>query len=110
MNIVIVQSLENTPAKTNRKTKTIYISKVHFDKLDEVSQGLIINHEIGHVLLDTHNEQLCDDYAVQVLLKQGYSLNEILKAIVQTLGKKNTFYGRKMNILNALRVQAALNN
>lgn len=110
MKIVVVPHIKGTPARTNRKTGVIYISKSHFDKIDTISQLFIIYHEMAHYLFKTKDEELCDEFATQLLLKQGYRLKRIFHSINANLTNSNSHYARKVNILNLLRIHDFLNN
>ena len=110
MKIKLVPYIKGTPARTNRRTGIIYVSKFHFDKLDAICQQFIIFHEMAHYLFQTKDEQLCDEFATEMLLKNGVRLKKIFKSINSTLSNSNMHYGRKLNILNKLRIHDFIQN
>ncbi len=111
MKIVKVPHIKGTPARTNRKTGVIYISEWHFKRMkNEVFKKFVIYHEMAHFLFKTKNEQMCDEFATQVLLRQGVRMKKILHAITDTLSGSQSHYGRKVNILNLLRIKDYLDN
>ena len=102
--IITVEDLGNTPAKVNRLTGEMYISKRHFSKMPPIYRKFVLFHEEGHVKLNTTSEEAADNYAVDELIKRGYPLSEILKSLTKVLTFNNKeHYGRAMVVFNKLR-------
>ena len=110
MQIKEVPYIKGTPARTNRRTGVIYFSKWHFNKMNLIFKKFIMYHEIAHYLFQTKDEQLCDEFATQVLLKEGVRLKKILNSLTQNLSNSKNHHGRKLNILNQLRIYDYLEN
>ncbi len=110
MKVVVVPRIKGTPARVNRKTGVIYVSKWHFDQLDPVYQQFILNHEMAHYLFKSRDEEFCDEFAMQKMLQDGYNLTDILKSVTRTLKNTRSHYGRKLNVFNSLRIYDYLKN
>ncbi len=110
MKIIVVPKIQGTPARTNRRTGEIFISEWHFKKLDKVYQKFIVFHEMAHYLFQTKDEQFCDEFAVEMLLKEDYKIKKILKSVTTTLSNSNAHYGRKLNVFNLLRIHDFIDN
>jgi hypothetical protein len=80
----------DTPALARRKERKILVNKNVFPDLPEQQQRFIIEHESGHIHLNTSNENLVDQFASREMLGtvQG-SLKGSLKAISENLDIKN---------------------
>ncbi len=110
MKIIKVPYIEGTPARTNRKTGNIYVSMWHFNQLDEIYQKFIVYHEMAHFLFQTKDEEFCDEFAMNKMLREGYKLKDILHSVTRTLSNTKAHYGRKYNILQHLRIYDYLEN
>lgn len=73
-----------TPAMCLRSTATVFITP-EFLRLPKDYQRFIIAHEAGHITLDTHDEFLADDFAVDWCINDGGGLTNILFAMTKVL-------------------------
>ena len=65
----------SNPAQTNMATGEIEINRSVYDLLPSYMKEFVLNHEIGHYVLKTLNEEKADDYALsKMALKSEYSL------------------------------------
>jgi hypothetical protein len=102
--ILEVDNLVSSPARVNRKTGTLLVSREHFKNMDPNYRYFVLLHEEAHVLFDTDDEMMCDEYAMRKMIKKGYPLSEILKSLTRVLSyNKDSHYGRTLNIFNKLR-------
>lgn len=102
--VIEVPYLMGTPARANHVTGVIEISKAHFKNMPETYKQFVIEHEKGHLKLNTRNEFAADEYAMNKLLKKGYPLTEILQSLTRVLSHKDPqHYGRTLRLFNNLR-------
>jgi len=74
------------PASVEMGTKDLILNKDTFPKLPKFTQKFIVKHEEGHLLHDTDNEKLADEYALQSLYKsEDRSLKKSIKALADFL-------------------------
>lgn len=101
--ILEVPKIDGTPARCDHHNGIIYISKAHFDNLEPIHKDFILAHEEGHLVLNTKNEEVADDYAMNKLLKLGYPLSKILGSLTKVLHyDKSHHYGRTKKIFDKL--------
>lgn len=101
--IIEVDYLEGTPARVDHKSGVVFISKKHFDKMDPVYRNFVLAHEEGHLVLNTKDEQMADEYAMKKMLKKNVPLTKILKSLTRVLQyDKDNHYGRTINIFEKL--------
>ena len=110
MKTILVPFIDGTPARVNRKTGDIYISAWHFKQISPVYQKFIIYHEQGHYLFQTKDEKMADEFAMMKMIKEGYKLSDIAKAITHVLSQTRAHHGRKLNVLNHIRIYDYLFN
>ena len=82
MKITFVDTLGSTPARVNRLTGEIVVSKKFWEKLPKPYRRFIIEHEKGHYHLQTTNELAADRYAFE---KMAGKFHKSLKTMVKTL-------------------------
>ncbi len=104
MKVKIVHIIKGTPARVNRNTGTVYVSAWHFKQMNPVQRRFVLYHELAHYLFKTRNEQMADEYAFMRMVKEGYKISSIVKAINHLLNNTRAHYGRKLNIVSAARV------
>ena len=104
MKIKVLNIIKGTPARVNRKNGTIYISSWHFKQMNPIQRRFVLYHELGHYLFKTKNEQMADEYAFLRMIKEGYPISGIVKALNHLLSNTKSHYGRKINIINDARV------
>lgn len=105
MTIIEVEHIEgDSPARVNRKTGQIQVNKSVFYKYPEIYQKFILYHEECHYLFQTKSEEMCDEYAMFKLLREGKKPKEILDVLLKTLSNNSLHYARKINIANDLRI------
>lgn len=72
----------SNPAQTNMATGDIEINRSAFDFLPPYTKEFVINHEIGHFVLQTLDEKKADDYALsKMALKSEYSLKHHIDSV-----------------------------
>ena len=88
--IEIVPDLGSTPARVNRRTGTVYISKRVFEPLSERERNFVLAHEEGHYRLNTCDETKADEYAFKKYAgTEPFSLKNTLKILRDTLDTEN---------------------
>ena len=110
MKIVRVnQEFENsTPARVHRPTGTILLAPSFFDHSD-IEQDFILNHEIGHYILQTKNEELADWYAGKKLVDK-YGIKATFRALNNSLFDTKTSDKRRISLFNKMVMYDKLNN
>lgn len=74
------------PASVDMATGELILNKDVFYKKSKFTQKFIKEHERGHLLLDTDNEELADEYALSKLYKtEKKSLKKSIKALTEFL-------------------------
>jgi hypothetical protein len=82
--------LGNTPARVNRFTGEIQLSRKHFARMPEFSQKFTIEHETGHFKLRSRSEFVADNYAFRKLAgTEPRSLKNSVAAIAGILSFQN---------------------
>jgi hypothetical protein len=91
MNITVQHAdmASNTPAKCNHRTGVIYVNTNTFYKYPKPHQDFILLHELGHLKHKTHSEFTADQYAYYAFKKLGYTDQQALQAIKDTLPNPN---------------------
>ncbi|MBR6279391.1 MAG: hypothetical protein IKR41_11655 [Bacteroidales bacterium] len=88
--IEIVPDLGSTPARVNRRTGTVYISKRVFSPLSKRERNFVLAHEEGHYRLNTSVETKADEYAMKKYAgTEPFSLKNTLKILRNTLDVEN---------------------
>lgn len=82
-----------SPAFCNRATGELYINTPVFESFNKNQQFYFIAHEMGHLDLQTENEEAADKYASDLYLKKGLPLSDSVKALTRALkfDKKSDF-------------------
>jgi len=104
MKIKVVNIIKGTPARVNRNTGTVYVSAWHFKQMNPTQRRFVLYHELAHYLFKTKNEQMADEYAMMRMIKEGYKISDILKAMNNLLNNTRAHYGRKLNLISDARV------
>lgn len=90
-----------SPAFCNRSTGELYINTPYFERLNRNQQFYVLLHELGHIALQTEDENKADAYASEIYLKKGYPLSESVKALSKVLKfNKQGDYDRLQNQFN----------
>jgi hypothetical protein len=77
---------EASPAVADFYEQTITLNKPVYSQYDGFTQQFILNHERGHLALNTHSELEADAYAFKAVAgKQPYSLRKSIEALEKTL-------------------------
>jgi hypothetical protein len=97
------------PASVEMGTKDLILNRDEFPKLPKFTQKFIIEHEKGHLLYDTDDEQRADEHALKSLYKTEHkSLKKSIKALVDFLPDGDP---RIENLYNeALKIDKGENN
>lgn len=72
----------DTPAAIDRETATLYINPKLWFQLTPFQRAFVRLHEIGHLVLDTNNEEMADAYAFDRLVG---SEHRSMKQMIETL-------------------------
>lgn len=83
--VIAKDDLGATPAKCFRDTGIVLTNNKSFPFLNKNIQDFIIAHEAGHIVYDTDNEFLADDFAFKWCLSQGMGLKNCVFALTQVL-------------------------
>lgn len=67
------------PALVNVQTGVLRISMKYWDKLPEIWKTFILYHELGHINAGK-SEEAAQLWAIERFIKDGYSVQEIIKA------------------------------
>lgn len=83
--LIIVPELDvPTPARVHRPSGTVYINSSIFDKYSAGEQKIILEHELGHYVLQTTSEEKADLYALQ---KTAGTFDKSIRTFVDTFVK-----------------------
>jgi hypothetical protein len=94
-------SKSTSPAFCNRSTGELYINTPYFERLNRNQQFYVLLHELGHIALQTEDENKADAYASEIYTKKGYPLSESVKALSKVLKfNKQGDYIRLQNQFN----------
>ena len=94
--ITVVPDLGDTPAKVNRRTGEMFLSRKHCSRLPKEQVLFIMLHEKAHAELQTTNEYEADAHAFKEYAALGYSLKASVKALTQVLNDKNLEHNYRM--------------
>lgn len=93
-----VDDLGGSPAMANRKDGIIYFDKNIYPYLPDEHKLFIRLHEIGHISLQTRDENLADEFAFNHYVNMGNSLTESIYALSKILSfAKPGHYIRLLN-------------
>ena len=98
----------STPARVHRPTGTIFLAPSFFAK-PEIEQEFILNHEIGHYLLQTKDEEKADEYACTQLIDK-YGIKATFRALNNSLFNTNASDKRRVALFNKLVLYDKLKN
>jgi hypothetical protein len=87
--IFIADDLGTTPARVNRRTGEMYISRKMWNVLDPDKRLFILLHEAGHATLNTRSELDADKFAFNAYAELGKPLSESVKALTRVLHFEN---------------------
>jgi len=93
----MVPTLGKTPARVNRRTGVLYISKEKWEQMPENVRLFVLLHEAGHVDQQTTNEILADNYAFQAYAQSGRPLSESITALTRLLHFTNQSHYDRVN-------------
>lgn len=94
--IIVVPTLNGTPAKVNRQTGVMYLSAADMQELPVNIRFFIMLHEMAHVVLQTTSEEEADKWAFNQYAKRGHSLTEAVYALTRVLNDKNPEHAWRM--------------
>ncbi|MGZ3983432.1 MAG: hypothetical protein ACXVJE_19545 [Mucilaginibacter sp.] len=94
--IVWVDSLGGSPARVNRKTGVMYLSRRDMYPLPKEIRLFIMLHEMGHAVLQTKSEEEADEWAFNEYAKRGYSLTMAVRALTRVLHDTNPAHAWRM--------------
>ena len=78
-----------TPATVNRHTGEVYLSAERCKEIPEEHLKFILLHELGHLVKQTTNEMIADDWAFNEYIRQGGSLTQSVRALADILSGKS---------------------
>lgn len=101
-----------SPAFCNRSTGELYINTPYFERLNRNQQFYVLLHELGHIALQTEDENKADAYASEIYLKKGYPLSESVKALSRVLkfNKPGDYQRLENQFLRAANYDLQVNN
>lgn len=101
-----------SPAFCNRSTGELYINTPYFERLNRNQQFYVLLHELGHIVLQTEDENKADAYASKIYLKKGYPLSESVKALSRVLkfNKSGDYQRLENQFLRAANYDLQVNN
>lgn len=101
-----------SPAFCNRSTGELYINTPFFERLNRNQQFYVLLHELGHIALQTEDENKADAYASEIYLKKGYPLSESVKALSRVLkfNKPGDYQRLENQFLRAANYDLQVNN
>lgn len=94
--ITTVPDLGNTPARVNRKTGEMILSRKHMRAMPKEHRLFVMLHEQAHVELQTTDELKADAHAFKKYAEMGYSLNASVKALTKVLNGENAEHHMRM--------------
>ncbi len=83
--ITVADDLGGTPAKCWRNSGRVAVCRKKFVPLPKEQQDMIIAHEAGHIIFDTNDEFIADDFAIDYCIQQGNSLKQTIYAMTNVL-------------------------
>ena len=78
-----------SPARTSRSTGVVYLNLNVYPYLKREHQRFVIWHEQGHIVLNTSNELLADEFAFSQYAKAGLPLSESVFALSKVLSMES---------------------
>lgn len=94
--IIEVPDLNGSPARVNRRTGVMYISRKAFSRMPVSHRTFVMLHEMGHVVLQTTNEIAADAWAFKQYADMGLPLSESVKALTRILNPGNPDHNQRM--------------
>ena len=91
-----VDDLGDTPARVNRDTGEMYLSRKYMRHMPQEHRLFVMLHEMAHVVLQTTDEEQADAWAFQQYADMGYSLKAGVKALTRVLNDKNPEHAWRM--------------
>ena len=103
--------LGSSAAMCYRDTGEVFTNNAIFQKLPKDYQEFIIGHEAGHIVNNTNNEFLADDYAFDWCIKRGISLKNTVLAMTRVLNfpENNPVLKKEQEARVKRQLQRALN-
>lgn len=102
--ISFVENLGDTPAKVNRITGEMILSKNHWRKLTPEQRLFVMLHEAGHATLKTRNEMEADNFAFQAYAELGKPLTKAFESLTKVLSyDKPGHIVRTSSLFNEIR-------
>lgn len=97
----------SNPARTDMQNGIIEINRQAFNLLPEYTRRFVIQHEIGHYVLQTLDERKADDYALsQMALKEPYSLRNHIYSVYMLA--RDDVKRKRHALISVLTVMAGL--
>ncbi len=94
--ITYVDNLGSTPAMVNHRTGELLINTPVFNKLNPDTQDFVMYHEEGHLVLNTKDEYLADQYALAKYISTGHPLSSSIMAMTRGFSFKNHDHVRRL--------------
>lgn len=97
MQTIYTSDIGQTPAAIDRLQGILYINPTTFDQLTPFQQKFIVEHEMGHYLLNTSDEIAADAYAFDKLAGTEFqSLKQSLGCILEVLKPHHPGYKQRI--------------
>lgn len=87
----------NTPAAVDMDKGILYLNDPILQGYNHKEVIAIVLHEMGHYYLDTDDELLSDQYAINALLKSGKPLDPLISALSKALGEDHVRVARAIS-------------
>lgn len=98
-NVVWVPDLPGTtPARVNHRTGVMELSIRQMKPMPVELRLFIMLHEMGHVVLQTLDEEQADAWAFQQYAEMGYSLTAAVKALTRVLNPNSPAHVHRMQL------------
>lgn len=95
--IILVNSLGSTPARINRRTGQLYISREKWANMTPDMRLFVLLHEAGHIDQQTRDEIAADRYAFQAYAQSGKPLSKSITALTRLLHFNNPEHYDRVN-------------
>lgn len=96
--VIFSDEIGDTPANANLRTRIIKLNPEYWKLLNDDQKAYIIEHEAGHINLQTHNEFEADDYASMRYFAAKRSPKQSVFAISKVLPLTNEEQRRRLNL------------
>ena len=87
--LTVINDPKEGIAKSKRSTGEVVINQYYWRRLKPEHKIFVLCHEEGHIVHNTRDELLADEYASKKYLDAGYSIYESEKALEESLDRTN---------------------